>query len=80
MLDEERQYFEAHRNELVGRYNQLFVLIKGTCLVGAFPSAGAAYEEGVKKFGAEPFLVKQVLENEPLTMIQMFSVSPRAYL
>jgi hypothetical protein len=75
-LERERQYFEGHRSELVDKYNNLFVLIKGDQLISAFPTAEAAYEAGIEKFEMEPFLVKQVLPEEPISSVHIVTTSP----
>ena len=63
-LETEIRFFEAHRKEWLKHYRDKWVLVKGTDLVGVFDSYEAAYEQGVAKYGTEPFLVKQVLEND----------------
>jgi hypothetical protein len=40
------------------------VLIKGSGLVGAFTTDAEAYRAGVEQFGNEPFLIKQVVEDD----------------
>ncbi len=78
-LERERKYFESHRDELLKNYRNLFVLIKGEEVIGAFPDAESAYQEGVHRFGLEPFLVRQVLETEPIAVSPILSVvAPRA--
>ena len=80
-LQEEIKYFEENRNDLVSRYRNLFVLIKGHELVGAYPDAASAFKVGVQRYKMEPFLVKQVLENEPVSVVPMFSGTvPNAHI
>lgn len=74
VLEKEREFFEKKKPELLKQYRNLFVLIKGDQLIGAFPNAESAYQEGLNSFGLEPFLVKQVLENEPIGVIPILSV------
>lgn len=73
-LETEVQYFEAHRNEWVKQYPNLYVLIKGAALVGVYPDAETAHREGVNKFGMEPFLVKQVLPIDPVNVAPLASL------
>lgn len=65
-LERELEFFEKHRDEYLKLYPGLFLLIKGEETAGCYPTAEAAYEAGLSKFGLEPFLVKQVLEKEPV--------------
>ena len=43
-----------------------FVLIKGRRVLGFYPGTEAALEAGYDQFGDEPFLVKQILQHEPI--------------
>ena len=75
-LEKELKVFKEHKEKLLGTANELFVLIKDTEIFGPFPTAEAAYEDGLSRFGLEPFLVKQVLEKEPVGFILAFSLVP----
>lgn len=76
-LSEELEVFEAKKPDLLKSYPGLFVLVKGHDLLGPYPSAEAAYEDGLQRFGLRTFLVKQVLEEEPVGYVPMFSLVPR---
>jgi hypothetical protein len=39
-----------------------FVLIKGNEIVGVFPDDSSAIREGYRRFGRDPFLVKEVTD------------------
>ncbi len=68
-LDEEMRTYEQHRDELLGRARDKFVLIKGARIVDVFDTANDALARGYDEFGAEPFLVKQIVEVEiPMTL------------
>lgn len=61
---------ETYRRELPrlleeGREGQ-FVLIHGDTVDSFWPDEDAAYEAGCDRFGLQPFLVKQVLRDEPV--------------
>ena len=45
-----------------------FVLIKGTEVVGFYPSLQQAFAEGSKRFGLTPFFVKQIIPANPLNV------------
>jgi len=45
-------------------YEGQFVLIKGENFAGSFTTDAEAYKAGLEKFGNEPFLIKQVLDDD----------------
>ncbi len=71
-LEGELAYFEEHKAEYLERFPGLFVLIKGEEMVGPFPGAEDAYAAGLSRYGLEPFLVRQVLEEEPVGYAPVF--------
>ena len=73
-LETERRFYEAHRKELLQKYRNLFVLVKENDLIGVFPDAQTAHREGVNKFGLQPFLIKQVLDVEPVNLAPIASL------
>ncbi len=79
-LDNELKVYEAHRQEYLQKYKNLYVLIKGNSFIGVFPDAVTAHQAGVSKFGMEPFLVKQVLEEEPINVAPIASLLVSARL
>jgi hypothetical protein len=73
-LEEEMGYYAQHREDLLSRYEWKFVLIKGSELVGNFDNAQAAYQEGLRRFGNTPFLIKQVVREEKVHQIPALSL------
>jgi len=63
-LEQELAAFQKMKEELLKSHSGKFALIKGELFVGAFDNASNAYEEGIKRFGKEPFLVKRISERE----------------
>lgn len=63
-LQKELTYFEKYKPEYLKLYKGQFVLIKGEQLVQAFTTDQEAYRAGLEKFGNQPFLIKQVLEDD----------------
>jgi hypothetical protein len=62
--------FEAHRDELVGIAANKYVLIHGEEIVGTYESERDAINEGYRRFGNVPFLVKHVeLTDRPLNFV-----------
>ena len=64
MLEKELQYYDAHREELLKEHEGKFVLIKEGSLVGVFASEEEAYEDGLRHFGNQPFLIRRVAAEE----------------
>ena len=63
-LEQERKLFKDHQAEWQKSYPGKFVLIKGETLRGVFDSDKTAVSEGIRLFGFEPFLVRNVAETE----------------
>ena len=79
-LQTELEYFQKHKQEYLNLYKNQFVLIKGEKFAGAFTTEAEAYQAGLEKFGNEPFLIKQVLDDDgtvsyPALMVGMISVA-----
>ncbi len=62
---ENKTYADA-KDKLVAEAEGQFVVVKGENILGPYSTYGAAYEQGLKMFGKPPFLVKQVLREEPV--------------
>ena len=73
-LELELTTFEQMKAELLKNYNGKFALVKGEKFLGAFDSASNAYQEGVKQFGREVFLVKRISETEEVYRNQALSL------
>jgi hypothetical protein len=67
-LEQELQYFERRRLELLDQAAGKYALVKGSALVGTFESETEAVGAGYRRFGNEEFLVKHIVEADiPLT-------------
>ncbi len=64
LLQTELEYFQKYKQEYLKLYKGQFVLIKGENFAGAFTTDAEAYKAGLEKFGNQPFLIKQVLDND----------------
>lgn len=60
MLDVERKYFEKSFPEFQTRYPGKILIVKGEEVIDAFDTIEEALAEGVRRFGLESFLVRQV--------------------
>ncbi len=63
-LQQERKVFLEKQAEWQKTHPGKFVLVKGEALIGVFDSDATAVSEGIRSFGLEPFLVRNVEEKE----------------
>lgn len=63
-MAEERETFRRRLPELLGKHDGQFVLIHGRDVLGVFDDRASALREGYRRFGAIPFLVRQVTATE----------------
>lgn len=63
----ECSYFERERDNLLLKYPNRVLLIRGEEVLGNFANENDAVFEGVRKFGSEPFLVRRS-GAKPLTL------------
>lgn len=70
VLAKELETFESHRDELLGNSANKYVLIQGSEIMGTYESESDAINEGYRKCGNVPFLVKHVVPSErPLNFL-----------
>lgn len=65
VLDRELKAFENNKAHLEREHAGKFVLIHGDELIGTFDAFEAAAEEGLRRFGYEPFLVRRIGVPDP---------------
>jgi hypothetical protein len=65
MLEQERAFFDAHREELLQRFPERFALVHGDELVGTFDTMEAALAEGARLFGPTSVLVRRIEAETP---------------
>lgn len=65
VLERENSYFSEHRDDLLAHHEGQFVLIHGDELIGSYQSYDDAFTAGIQGIGNQPFLIRQVLANEP---------------
>jgi len=63
-LSAELEYFRQHKVELLAQHSGKFALIKDHEFVGAFDDAVEALREGIRRFGDNPFLIRQIVDVE----------------
>jgi hypothetical protein len=64
VLETEVRTYERHRDQLLGKAEGTYVLIRTDQAIGVFDSKLDAIAQGYKQFGNVPFLVKQILKVE----------------
>jgi hypothetical protein len=64
-LEKELELFEKNLPLLLKEHRGKFALILGDSFVGAYLSADEALAEGARLFGAQSFLVRQIVEVQP---------------
>jgi hypothetical protein len=79
--DELSREWNAYRKELPRLLSEgqerRFVLLKGDQLIGTYYSWDAARTDGLKRYSLEPFMVKQVLAQEPVLRVRGCSLPCR---
>lgn len=69
-LSVELEYYAEHKSDWVKRESGRFVVVRGSELLGFFPSFETAYRAGATAYGLDTdFLVKQILEHEPVFFV-----------
>lgn len=66
----ELNYYERHAADWIAQRTGEYVVIKNTGILGFYPDFESAYRAGAEAYGIETdFLVKQVLEYEPVFIV-----------
>ncbi len=58
LLGEEQSFYDANKDDLLHKYANRHLLIKGSKVIGDFSTRDQAVGEGVRQFGRDPFLVR----------------------
>jgi hypothetical protein len=64
MLDKEFKYYREQQNELLKKYNNRFVVIVGTEVVGAYDTFEEALFKTAKNYAPGTFLIQECTEGE----------------
>jgi hypothetical protein len=69
-LAAELQVYALHKNEWLKDYPSRYVVIKGDEVLNFYPTFEAAYSAGAGAWGINTdFLVKQIVEHEPVFFV-----------
>lgn len=70
MLDKEYKYYLEHELELLKKYKNKFIVVKGDGVIGSYPTEKEAYEATVREYKLGTFLIHRCIPSEksfPLT-------------
>ena len=73
-LQQEIDFFERQRLELLARAPGKYALIKGAELIGIFDSEIDAARAGYHQIGNEPFLIKHIVEADVPLVFTSFNL------
>ena len=69
-LGVELDYFAQHKGKWLAHKTGLYVVVKDSGVLGFYPNFEAAYRAGAGTYGPDTdFLVKQILEHEPVFFV-----------
>jgi hypothetical protein len=74
VLEQELDFFERHRLDLLARAPGKYALIKGTELVGTYESELEAVRAGYRQIGNAPFLIKHIAEADVPLVFTTFNL------
>jgi hypothetical protein len=69
MLEDEIGFYQENLPTWLERHEGRVVLVKGRELIGFFDTEREAVAEGVDRFGLTSFLVRRVLEEQPVVYV-----------
>ena len=75
VLEVESRFYENNRAEFVEKYPNEYLLIHGERLIGHFEDMDEALDEGVRRFGSGPFLVRMSGADEPELAAHLFMLA-----
>ena len=73
-LQEELEFFERQRLDLLARSPGKYALVKGSALIGVFDSEIEAARAGYRQLGNEPFLIKHIVEADLPLLFSSFNL------
>ena len=62
ILKKEIAFYRQHEKDYLKHYRNMYVVISGERLIGAYSTENEAYDTGVSELGNVPFLIKRVTE------------------
>jgi len=74
LLVRELEFYDRNRDRFLREHDGRYLLIEGSRLIGSFETEDQAVGEGVRRFGAGPFLVRQAGANTPDASVPSLSL------
>lgn len=68
-LEDDLRLYQSVRAELVANFLNQFVLIKDERVIAVYSTYDEALNAALQMFGTEQFLIKQILDPEPVETI-----------
>jgi len=72
MLENEWEFYENNRVELLEKYNGKYIVISGNKVVSAYDDENTAYFETVKTLPLGSFMIHHVMEEEEVYQLSPF--------
>ena len=69
LLVEETEFYDHHKEQFIHEHPSRHLLIKGSELIGSYPTVDQAVGEGVRRYGTGPFLVRLAGEDTPVASV-----------
>lgn len=66
-LEKEYIYYQSKKDKLMKEHLGKFALVKGNKIIGCFSSENKAYEDGLKRFGNQAFLIEKIAREDKVT-------------
>ena len=73
-LEQEREYFERVRGDLLDHHQGKYALVYNSELIGVWDSRESAYDNGIERFGNVSFLIKRIVEEDPVENVPLIFI------
>jgi hypothetical protein len=73
MLENEWEFYENNRNELVEKYCGKYVVISGNKVVSSYDDQKTAYHETIKTLPLGSFMIHHITEEEEIVQLSPFA-------
>ncbi len=68
-LEREQEFFSQVKDDLLKHHERKYALIYNAELISVWDSPESAYRDGIGRFGNVSFLIKHIVEEEPVETI-----------
>jgi len=70
-FDKEHSFFLKHQDELVSKYANMFLVIRGNSLIGAYGNVGEADRAAQEKFKPGTYMIRQALPGDEAYTVRL---------